>query len=253
MVDVFEEVDEQLRSEQFKSTILRYLPWVGAGLLAGLLVAVAIWGYRQYVQKGQDTASEAYAAGVEAMNAGDRDKAFGDFQTAAKSSSPGYRTLALMQDGGIRIYQKRFGEAVGLFDQAAAGAPNLILGDAARLKAAYVLLDEASYADVESRMKPLTDTKRPYAPLARELIAMAKLGEGRLSEARSDFVVLSLLAAAPDDVRSRAHAAMTLIDDGVAANLPAIAKASLSLPTPAPQSAGPDTDAQQAAQGDAAQ
>jgi hypothetical protein len=123
---------------------------------------------------------------------------------------------------------------VALFDQAAKVAPGPIIADAARLKSALALLDTASLAEIEDRLKPLTSkSDSPYNALAREAVAMAKLKAGRGAEARGDFVVLSLTPNAPDSVRQRARAAMALIDGGGAAAVAAIVKAALALP-PAP-------------------
>lgn len=243
MVDVFEEVDEQLRSDRYKVLALKALPWVLAALAAALIVVLAIWGLQTYRDQNAQKASEAYAQGLAALSSGDGASAFDKFGVAATSPSPVYRALALMQQAGIRMDQHRTGEAVALFDQAAAAAPNAVIGDAARLKAALALLDAAPFAEIETRLKPLMDTQRPYKAEAREALAMAKLNAGHAADAKSDFVVLSLLSDSTDDIRERARAAISLIDSGSAASLPALVKAALALPTPppgAPQpSAGP--------------
>ena len=234
MVDVFEEVEEQLRSDRYRTLALRYLPWAGGGLLAALAVALAVWGYGQYQQGGEEKASQAYASGIDSLARGDRDQAFQRFGQAATSNSAAYRALALMQQAGIRVDQQRTADAVGLFDQAAKAAPNPIIGDVARLKSAWALSDTASVAEIQDRLKPLTSkTDSPYYALAREAVAMAKLRAGRTAEARADFVVIGLLPSAPDDVRQRAEAAKTLIDSGGAAGVAAIVKAAQALP-PAP-------------------
>ena len=234
VVDVFEEVEEQLRSDRYRTLALRYLPWAGGALLVVLAIALAIWGYGQYRQGGEEKASQAYASGLDSLAHGDRDQAFQRFGQAASSSSAAYGALALMQQAGIRLDQQRTADAVGLFDQAAKAAPNAIIGDAARLKSALALLDTASLAEIEDRLKPLTSkTDSPYNALAREAVAMAKLKAGRTAEARSDFVVIGLLPNAPDNVRQRAHAAQALIDSGGAAGVASIVRAALVLP-PAP-------------------
>jgi hypothetical protein len=261
VVDVFEEVEEQLRSDHYKTLALRYLPWLGGGLLAALVVALAVWGYGQYRQAGEQKASEAYASGIDTLGRGDRDQAYQLFAKAAASSSAAYGSLALMQQAGIRLDQQRTADAVRLLDQAAKVAPNPIIGDAARLKSALALLDTASYTEIENRLKPLTSkTDSPYYALAREAVAMAKLKAGRAGEARGDFVVLSLLPNAPDSVRQRAQEAMTLIDAGTSSAVPAIVKSALVLPpepivAPADQAPrqAPDQTQDQAPGGGAAQ
>jgi hypothetical protein len=234
VVDVFEEVEEQLRAERYRTLAARYLPWVGGGLLAALLVVLGVWGYQQYQQGGLEKASQAYASGMDDLAHGEKDQAYQAFGQAAGAAAPGYKALALMQQGGIRLSQQRTADAVSLFDQAAKAAPNPIIGDVARLNSAYALLDTASVAEIQDRLKPLTSkTDSPYNALAREAVAMAKLRAGQLTEAKADFVVLSLLPSAPDSVRQRAQAAKALIDGGGASGVAAIVKAALVLP-PAP-------------------
>jgi len=248
VVDVFEEVEEQLRADRYRSLALQYLPWVGGALLLALIVLLGIWGYRQYEQGGAEKASQAYASGMASLAHGDKDQAYQQFGVAAASPASAYKTLALMQQAGIRSGQQRTADAVALLDQAAKAAPNTIMGDAARLESAYLLLDTASLAEIEDRLKPLTSkAESPYNALAREAVAMAELRVGQTAAARGDFQVLTLLPNAPDNVRQRAHAAIALIDGGGSKAVTAIVKAALALPpapaTP-PPSDGPGAPAQ---------
>ncbi len=78
---------------------------------------------------------------------------------------------------------------------------------------------------------------------------MDKLQTGHSGEARGDFVVLSLMADAPEDVRSRAKVAMAMIDSGGLSNLPAIIKAARALP-PAPPGGDASADSTPAGEPD---
>jgi hypothetical protein len=252
VVDVFEEVDEQFRSDHYKVLARRYLPWIGGALVLALAIALGVWGYTRYQINAAQKASEAYAQGLDSLTRGDADQAFNTFREAAKSPSRAYRSLALMQQAGVRVGQNRTDEAVKLFDDAAKVAPNPVLADVASLKAAMTLMDAGQPAQVESRLKPLTDAKRPYAAMAREALAIEELTTGRANQARSDFVVLSLMADAPTDVRERAKIAMAMIDSGGVSGLEAIVKAASALPAAAPAAeavsgaAGPDSETPQA-------
>jgi hypothetical protein len=130
-----------------------------------------------------------------------------------------------MQQGAVRMAQDKPKEAAALFDQSAAAAPDEIIGDAARLKSAFALMDSAPYKDMESRLLPLTQAGRPYLVEAREALAFAKLAAGDLAGARSDFVVISLLPDASETAQGRAEAAKQLIDSGSAKIVPAVIKA----------------------------
>jgi hypothetical protein len=235
VTDIFEEVEEQLRSERYVTLVRRGWPWVLGLAIALLAAALAWWGYSRY-RDGQDArASEDYAAALDTLKAGDEAKAFTQFQAAAKTPSRGYKALALMQEGGIRMDQNKVQEAVALFDQAASAAPDLVIGDMARLKSAFALMDTAPYPAIEERLKPLTDAKHPYRAAAREALAMAELKAGKLKAARDDFVVIRLLPDAPDSMRQRAELAIAAIDSGSVASLPqAVVEAAKAPPPPPP-------------------
>ena len=154
----------------------------------------------------------------------------------ACSQDQQYRTIDLRdRDGQV--------EAVVLFDKAAAATSNPVIADSARLKSAFALLDTAPYDQVEARLQPLMDSKRPFHALAREALGMAQLNAGRTKEALSDFQALTLMEDAPQDVRERAQAAITLIKAGTATGLPATVKAAMVLPPLPPQPAAPPAGA----------
>ena len=235
MTDLFEEVEEQLRSDRYRALARKGAPWVLALAALALVVALGIWGWQQYRQQTTDKASEQYAAALAAFAQGDAAKATQLWGEVAKSPAKAYQSLALMQLGGLKIASGKPDDvkaALALFDQAAAAAPDDMLGDAARLKSAFAILDTAPFAEVEGRLAPLMKDGHPYRVQAREALAFAKLMKGDTAGARSDFVVITGTLEAPDGARQRAQAAMGLIDSGSAKAVPAAVKAAQSLPPP---------------------
>ena len=230
MTDIFEEVEEQLRSDRYQQLIFRSWPWIAGVAAAVLLGALGWWAYDTWSTREAAKASEVYSAALESLGQGDTKAAFAKFSEAEKSPSRGYKALSLMQQGAIRLQEGKREDAVKLFDQAASASPNPIMGDMARLKSAFALMDTAPYAVMQERLTPLIDLKRPYHVAAREALAMAKLKDGRLKEARADFVVLSLLPDAPDAVHQHAQLGREAIDNGAAANLQAAVKAAAAAP-----------------------
>jgi DNA-binding transcriptional ArsR family regulator len=135
------------------------------------------------------------------------------------------------------LEERKTDEAIKLFDAAAEVAPTPVIGDAASLKSAFALMDTAPYADLEKRLKPLTETKRPYRATALEALAIAKLAAGKVDEAKSDFGVINLLPDAPAAMRERANAAISLIDSGSAGVMAeAVKLASSAKPNQLPES-----------------
>ena len=243
MVDLFDEVEEQLRSDRYVSLFRRLAPWV-TGLLALVLVGYfAFWGFKAWQDRNLATAAAAYQKGVAALSQGDAPGAQASFQAAEKAGAPGYKTLALMQQAALSLADGKSADAAKLYDQAAAAAPNPIVGDLARLRAAQALLDSAPFAQLQTRLAPLTDAKRPFSAYAKEALAMAELMAGKTADARRDFTVLSLSFNAPEDMRQRAQLAIAAIDGGEAPSAVAAVKAAATMPPSAPMTLAPPTAA----------
>jgi hypothetical protein len=247
LADLFEEVEEQLRSDRYRTLALKALPWV-LGLAAVVLIAtLGYWGWSHYRDQAIAKASEQYAAGLDAMQAGHSDQAQKLFAQVSQSSSRGYKSLALMQLGGIQLSQNHAPAAVQYFDQAATAAPDPVIGDAARLRSVYAILDTTPVKDVEARLTPLLQDGRPYRIQAREALGFARLMAGDLAGARGEFVIISGMLDAPQSARARAKAAIGLIDSGSAKAVPATVRAAAALPPtalapvqpPQPQASGP--------------
>lgn len=250
MVDVFDEVEEQLRSDRYKSLALKSLPWVGALAAVAILGTGGWWSWTHHQQGQTEKAAEAYQAALTGAEKTGLVAAYPAFETISKTGTPTYKALALMHMGGVRLEQNNTAEAVAYFDEAAKLATNPVLADLAGLNSALALLDTAPYKDVEARLNPLMGEKSPYRVQAKEALAFAKLQAGDLAGARGDFLVLSSsLDNSSDEIRERARAAMTMIDSGSAKALPAVAKAAMALPPPAaaptlppaPNTASPNT------------
>ncbi len=232
MVDVFEQVEEELRSDRYRRLARTWLPVVAMVLGVALIGALGWWGWQSWRTSQAEQASVAYQKGLEALEAGNLPGADAGFTDAAQKGGA-YKALALMQRAGIAVQQNKTQEAVALFDQAADAAGDPILSDAASLKAALLLIDTAALPDIEKRLEPLTEEKRPMRAFAQEALAMARIQHGKTAEARSLLVQLQLGQDVPDSLRQRAQAAIEAIDSGTASAIPAIIRAEAALPPPA--------------------
>lgn len=118
------------------------------------------------------------------------------------------------------------------------GALTIYAAEADAFQGVEIELLEQLAADLEGRLTPLMADGRPYRLSAREALAYAKLMAGKTSEARDDFVYLTQVLDASQGLRQRAGAAVSLIDSGSAAAIPAAVKAAAALPPPAPAMPG---------------
>ena len=251
MTDVFEEVEEEIRSERLKRLARNWLPILGGILLVALIAALSWWGWQSFQTSRAHAGSIAYQRGLEAMQSGDSAGAETAFTEAEKAGNGAYKSLALQQRAGIAVAANRIPDAIELLDQAARASGDPILHDAAVYKSALLMMDNgATLETLEAKLEPLTKADRPMLPFAQEALGMARLQFNKPAEAREMFVLLTLGQDIPDSVRQRAQAAIGMIDSGVAAGLPGIVAAQTANPTAA--AASPQPGAQSTAPAQAA-
>lgn len=232
MVDVFEEVEEELRSDRYKRFLRSWGPWIAGALVLALVAALAWWGWQSWQTGKAEEAAGHYDRGVQSLSEGDVEAADAAFIEAAETGASGYKALALQQRAGIAVTRNQIAEAVALFDEAASATREPLLADLARLKAAWLLMDTASLEDIESRLAPLASDGRPYDVYAREAQGLVRIQHGQTAEARPVFALLSLSQDVPDPIRQRAQMILDAIDSGVAASIAEIVQAQDALPEP---------------------
>lgn len=250
MTDIFEQVEEELRSDRYKRLARTWLPVVGGILVLALIAALGWWGWQSYESSRAANASVAYERGIEALQTNDLAAAESAFAEAEREGNGAYKSMALAQRAGLALAANRVDEAIELLDQSAKAVGDPLLSDASAFKAALLVMDtDATYEDIEGRLTPLTRQGRPMRVQALEALAMAQLQFGKSTEARATFVQLQLGQDVPDTVRQRAQAAIAMIDSGTLGSLPGILEAQSAPPAVvSPEQAGAAPQAQAPAQ-----
>lgn len=229
MVDVFEEVEDQIRTERYMALARKAAPWaIGAGI-ALVIGVILVWGYSAWHDAQASKAGQIYLDAIEALQNQDETKASALFGELTHSPLKIYKIAGYMDQAGLRVQAGKGKEAAELYDKAAALTSDPFMKDLARLKSAYALMDTAPYKDIEARLTPLTSDKRPLHLSAREALAFAKLQAGKIAEARSDFNALTLAIGAPEGMVQRAQVAIAMIDSGSAPAMAQAVKDSLNI------------------------
>ena len=212
MSDIFREVDEDLRREQYKKLWDRYGSYV-IGL--AVLIVVATAGYRgwEYWQNRQAQASgDRFVAALKLADDGKHDEAVAALDAIVKDGSGGYPALASFR---VAAEKAAAGDDTGAVAEYEAivtrrDAP-ILVGELARLRAAMILADNASVADLTSRIGDLAATGNPWRHSAREILGLAAWREGDMATARKYFDEIVADQEAPQSVRSRAQFMLGLI------------------------------------------
>lgn len=206
---LFREVDEEVRQEQYKKLWDRYGNYAVA---LCLIVVAAVAGFKgwQYFQLRQaEGAAQAYFDAVKAATAGTSPEALKQLEGIGHS---GFGQLARMRQAGFLASQGKADEAVKVYDAIAAdGAADPALRDAARIRAAYVLADKLTTADLVKRIGDFDKETSPWRHEAREILGIAAWRTG--DNVTADRYMNAILAdpAAPQGVRERAGVFLQLL------------------------------------------
>ncbi|MFC0193477.1 tetratricopeptide repeat protein [Aureimonas pseudogalii] len=210
------EVNEEMRQERVRALWLRYGRMAVA---AAVLLVVAVGAYVLY---------DRYRAGREAAD-GDRLIAAGSLAADGKTDEARSALETLVANGTgvypvlarLRLAEMMQGEdpagAVTRFDEVAndTRAPQ-DLRDMAAIRAAYILVDTGSLADVRARAERLSGGGEALRYPAREAVALAAWKAGDAGTARPLFAQLQDDLGTPQGIKRRAGLMLELIDATIA-------------------------------------
>jgi hypothetical protein len=218
VVDIFDEVEEELREERMQALLKKY-----GGLLFGaaLLVigGVAGWKAWTWYQERRDfaVATSYIAAGSLSETAGsktagletggaNRAAAIAAFQAVAANAPDGYRILARLREAALRADSGDLLGASVLWDEVASdAAADPLLRGLANLTWCIHHADNGDPALLEGRLKPLAAADSAWRLLAQEQLALLDLREGHTEAAKTQLQKLAADNAAPAGVRTRAN------------------------------------------------
>ena len=210
MSDIFDEVDEEVRREQFKKLWDRYGNLIVA--LAVLIVAaVAGWrGYNYWQDKKAAEAGAQFVAAALLAEQGKHDEAEKAFARVATEGTAGYRVLSRLREAAeLSVSDPK--AAVALYDDIAANsATRQPLKDFAAVRAAMLLVDSAPLADMTRRLEPISGAGAPFRHSARELLAFAAWKAGDTTAMRKWTALIRADQDTPSGVRQRVEVLMSL-------------------------------------------
>jgi hypothetical protein len=212
VTDLFREVEEDLRREQFSKLWEKYGAWLIGLAVAIVLATAAVVGWRAWVHSARVGDSAAYDAAVQETAEAAPAEAAEAFAALAAEVGGGYETLARLQEADRRLAAGEADAARTIYEQVAndGGVPDIMRGLAA-VKAGFLVVDTASYEDMKARMAPLASGSSPWRQNALELVALTAMRAGEWREA--DMRVKEIIAdpTTPTSLRDRAHVIQVLI------------------------------------------
>jgi hypothetical protein len=209
--DIFNEVNEEVRREQLKKLWERYGTYLIA-LCVLIVVGVAGWrGYQWWEAKQADQAGAAFEQAAALAEAGKLPEAEAAFAKIATDGTAGYRVLAGLREAA-ELARTDPKAAVAAYDRISAdNNAGQAIRDLAAIRAGFLLVDTAPYAEMRTRLEPLTAPDRTFRHSAREILALSAWKSGDLAAARQWTDLIISDPQTPSGTRSRAEVLSELI------------------------------------------
>jgi len=212
VVDIFDEVSDDLRTERAVRLARRYGGLLLLACLAVLIAVAADQFYEWHTQKQDQGAAARYLAITSPLDAAGLNlttqtalggaKALTDF---AASAPAGYATIADLRAAALYANAGQPSQAEALWSSIGNDtAADPLLRDLATLLWAQHEAGHAPDAEVLGRLAPLASQQNPYHGLAQETQALIYMGEGKSSLAKALFSQIAADPNVPDGVRNRA-------------------------------------------------
>jgi len=211
MADIFQEIDEDLRREQAGKLWQKYGRFVIA-LAIFIVLTVAAWrGWEWYAQREANAAGARFEDALSLSRGGNTKEAAGSLSSLVKDAPSGYRTLSRFRlatetgrdnpADGIKAFE-------ALADDTSLGK---VLQDLARIRAGYLAVDSAAYADLAAKIEPMTAAGEPWRHAAREILGLAAWKAKDLPTASKWFEAVAGDKDVPASARQRADVMLQLI------------------------------------------
>jgi len=209
--ELFDEVSEEVRREQLKKLWDQHsILIIGAAFL--IIAAVAGWrGYEYLEAKKAATSGAAFDKAIELSDQGKHAEAEAAFNSLAATAPSGYRMLARLR-AAAEVANRDPQAAVKAYDEIATDSgADALEQSLAKVRAASLLVDTASYADMLKRLEPETVPEAAFRHTARELLALSAWHANDTTAARKWLDMIANDAETPPGLRSRAEAMQALL------------------------------------------
>jgi len=202
--DIFREIDEELRRDNFLKLWSRYGRHIIGAAVFVLVVAGGIVAWRDHQLSERRAQSARYASALSLARDGKEADAVKVFAEIAHEGN-GYAILAAFEEAALLAKSGDREAAAAAYDRIAAkGELDPNFRDLAVLLSVVQRMPEGDPQTTIDRLKPLTASGNAWRPSALELTALARLKSGDRSGALNLFKSLADDAATPQSLRARA-------------------------------------------------
>ncbi|OJF95520.1 tetratricopeptide repeat protein [Pararhizobium antarcticum] len=206
------EVNEELRSEQVKAVWSRF---------GGVFIAIAILivlgtigkvGYEYWHETSASESGDEFLAALNLAKENKTDEALAALTSLEKDGYGAYPVLARMRAATLQVQKGDTAAAIQAFSDI--GKDSTIekpMRDAARMRAAYLLVDTGTYEQVSAEVEQMAVPAGAMRHSAREVLGLAAYKAGDMPKAKTWFQQIADDAESPRNLANRAQMLLDLI------------------------------------------
>ncbi|RVH07371.1 tetratricopeptide repeat protein [Sinorhizobium meliloti] len=206
------EVNDELRSDQMKAVWTRF-----GGIIIGIAVLIVLGtvgkvGYDYWQESSSSQSGDTFLAALNLARENKSDEALAALTELEKDGYGSYPVLAQLRVATLQAQKGETDSAVAAFSEI--GRDTLIpaaLRDAARLRAAYLLIDAGTYEQVSSEVEQLAVPQNAMRHSAREALGLSAYKAGDYAKAKSWFQQIVDDAQSPRGIMNRAQMLLDVI------------------------------------------
>lgn len=215
MSDFFQEVTEELRSDQLRQLWRRFGKYV-IGIAVAIIVATAVnVFYSDYRTANLESVGDRYMAATDLLAEGDLQAAMAAFGEIADTEGGGYGMLARFEEANGFVASGETREAIAAYTEIADdGSVPTRLQQLASLAVAVHLVRTNQFDSAEARLAPLMVDRSTWRNAAKELYAFSVYSRGDAAAAGAMYMELSQDLSASAEIRARSSDMLAIMSSG---------------------------------------
>ncbi len=205
MADIFREVDEELKHEQYARLWAKYGNYIYLAVFLIVTAVAAHEGWSYYKTQRREAESGRFQEAVAMALGDDKTGAIATLAGLADDAATGYQVLARLREAALRI---ELGDRAGAIDAyetlAEDGRAAAIYRDLAVVLLVLHQMADGDAAVLEQRLQPITAPGNAWRYSALELAAALAERQGQRARAVELLKQLADDLDVPDGIRARA-------------------------------------------------
>ena len=212
MSDIFQEVDEEIREEKYKSIWRKYKYYV-IGVLVLFILGVSVNAFwKNYSLNEVNDRSERFFAALE-MSQKDKVGAISLLEEFSKEEAGGseYNTLlAKFNEASIRKSENDFSGALVIYEELINNNVSSFYVDYAKLSMAEMLISLNNKTEAKLILEELVSSSSDLVYIAMEYIGYIEINDGNIAEARIIFNNLVNDASTTSNMKNRSREILSI-------------------------------------------